>query len=268
MVSSQGRLSHSPDRRQYVRWWTRNGPSRFHQREFYVVPTASPPRGQLTIALSKIKALANPMPVGHVAGGYTGEAVQRARPTMVLDHRSGAGHRCLRIGVAVRRPIVVLWPVPPEPFLVEGSLGDVFERAEHVELRRLVRQLFGLRFEIHGTLPGWRDRTILQTLCRRKGVPRPRTQIARFRECGNQWRYRRVDWRPRPESNRGARICSPLRSHSATRPRRSVTRGRLHRQGGGSRPLPPAGEWAMPFAVKIGTTGVVDQDSEPSVGLR
>jgi hypothetical protein len=25
-------------------------------------------------------------------------------------------------------------------------------------------------------------------------------------------------WRPRPESNRGARICSPLRSHSATRP--------------------------------------------------
>jgi hypothetical protein len=27
-------------------------------------------------------------------------------------------------------------------------------------------------------------------------------------------------WRPRPESNRGARICSPLRNHSATRPRR------------------------------------------------
>src|SRR6185436_11424167 len=27
-------------------------------------------------------------------------------------------------------------------------------------------------------------------------------------------------WRPRPESNRGARICSPLRSHSATRPTR------------------------------------------------
>lgn len=26
-------------------------------------------------------------------------------------------------------------------------------------------------------------------------------------------------WRPRPESNRGARICSPLRNHSATRPR-------------------------------------------------
>ena len=26
------------------------------------------------------------------------------------------------------------------------------------------------------------------------------------------------DWRPRPESNRGARICSPLRNHSATRP--------------------------------------------------
>jgi hypothetical protein len=26
------------------------------------------------------------------------------------------------------------------------------------------------------------------------------------------------EWRPRPESNRGARICSPLRNHSATRP--------------------------------------------------
>lgn len=26
------------------------------------------------------------------------------------------------------------------------------------------------------------------------------------------------NWRPRPESNRGTRICSPLRNHSATRP--------------------------------------------------
>ena len=26
-------------------------------------------------------------------------------------------------------------------------------------------------------------------------------------------------WRPRPESNRGARICSPLRNHSATWPK-------------------------------------------------
>ena len=31
-------------------------------------------------------------------------------------------------------------------------------------------------------------------------------------------------WRPRPESNRGARICSPLRDHSATRPRDICTR--------------------------------------------
>ena len=27
------------------------------------------------------------------------------------------------------------------------------------------------------------------------------------------------DWRPRPELNRGTRICSPLRHHSATWPR-------------------------------------------------
>lgn len=32
-----------------------------------------------------------------------------------------------------------------------------------------------------------------------------------------KWVFMR--WRPRPESNRGARICSPLRNHSATRPR-------------------------------------------------
>ena len=36
------------------------------------------------------------------------------------------------------------------------------------------------------------------------------------------------EWRPRPESNRGARICSPLRSHSATRP----CRGRSPRRSG------------------------------------
>jgi hypothetical protein len=34
------------------------------------------------------------------------------------------------------------------------------------------------------------------------------TMDTAFRNC----------WRPRPESNRGARICSPLRNHSATRP--------------------------------------------------
>lgn len=34
---------------------------------------------------------------------------------------------------------------------------------------------------------------------------------------GNHWCEREI-WRPRPESNRGTRICSPLRNHSATRP--------------------------------------------------
>src|SRR4249919_3346565 len=33
-------------------------------------------------------------------------------------------------------------------------------------------------------------------------------------------------WRPRPESNRGARICSPLRNHSATWPIRPAPLGR------------------------------------------
>ena len=35
------------------------------------------------------------------------------------------------------------------------------------------------------------------------------------------------NWRPRPESNRGARICSPLRNHSATRPHVPVAPGSL-----------------------------------------
>ena len=46
-------------------------------------------------------------------------------------------------------------------------------------------------------------------------------------------------WRPRPESNRGARICSPLRSHSATRPCQS---GRPPRRGAiASFAAPPQG---------------------------
>src|SRR5688572_8089881 len=33
-----------------------------------------------------------------------------------------------------------------------------------------------------------------------------------------RWKAYLSCWRPRPESNRGTRICSPLRNHSATRP--------------------------------------------------
>ena len=36
-------------------------------------------------------------------------------------------------------------------------------------------------------------------------------------------------WRPRPESNRDARICSPLRNHSATRPSGCGCRGKVSR---------------------------------------
>ncbi len=32
----------------------------------------------------------------------------------------------------------------------------------------------------------------------------------------------KIDWRPRPESNRDTRICSPLRNHSATRPHQQI----------------------------------------------
>ncbi len=31
-----------------------------------------------------------------------------------------------------------------------------------------------------------------------------------------------MEWRPRPESNRGAWICNPLRNHSATRPHAGI----------------------------------------------
>ncbi len=54
-----------------------------------------------------------------------------------------------------------------------------------------------------------------------------RRRIRRFADLGTTWSSppkglsdtRETVWRPRPESNRGARICSPLRNHSATRPR-------------------------------------------------
>jgi hypothetical protein len=42
-------------------------------------------------------------------------------------------------------------------------------------------------------------------------------------------RVKSLCWRPRPESNRGARICSPLRSHSATRP--AMKPGSIARRG-------------------------------------
>ena len=44
-------------------------------------------------------------------------------------------------------------------------------------------------------------------------------------------------WRPRPESNRGARICSPLRNHSATRPSRfpRITRVLLTERSSGGK---------------------------------
>ena len=46
-------------------------------------------------------------------------------------------------------------------------------------------------------------------------------------------------WRPRPESNRGARICSPLRNHSATRPHPRKQRG--------FRRSPKAGQASFPL---------------------
>ena len=45
----------------------------------------------------------------------------------------------------------------------------------------------------------------------------------------NSWTFRlrrRKSWRPRPELNRGTRICRPLRNHSATWPRASRYKGR------------------------------------------
>ncbi len=62
----------------------------------------------------------------------------------------------------------------------------------------------------------------------------------------------RCDWRPRPESNRGARICSPLRHHSATWPlRRDPYHGRIRRGNGDARPAWPV--WATPLNSGPGT---------------
>ncbi len=60
------------------------------------------------------------------------------------------------------------------------------------------------------------------------------------------------DWRPRPESNRGARICSPLRHHSATWPlRREPYHGRIRRGNGDAHPAWPVR--AAPFKSGPGT---------------
>ncbi len=42
--------------------------------------------------------------------------------------------------------------------------------------------------------------------------------LARVRSNRSTGRHKCRAWRPRPESNRDGRICSPLRNHSATRP--------------------------------------------------
>ena len=46
-------------------------------------------------------------------------------------------------------------------------------------------------------------------------------------------------WRPGRESNSGARICNPLRNHSATRP--SLAGGNRREEGGSLSDAPPAG---------------------------
>ena len=53
-------------------------------------------------------------------------------------------------------------------------------------------------------------------------LPLRRLRCATLRHHGTACqckRRRREGWRPRPELNRGTRICSPLRHHSATWPR-------------------------------------------------
>jgi hypothetical protein len=86
----------------------------------------------------------------------------------------------------------------------------------------------------------------LSTAASRRATPReqicnclhrPRTSSNRSSSCNHHSQsFKEIadlvkrcngGWRPRPESNRDGRICSPLRSHSATRP--------LPRRTGGSR---------------------------------
>ena len=58
---------------------------------------------------------------------------------------------------------------------------------------------------------------------RRDQPPAPRRLVDQIRgHCHilSDWN----NWRPRPESNRGKRICSPVHHHSATRPLKEVAR--------------------------------------------
>ncbi len=57
-------------------------------------------------------------------------------------------------------------------------------------------------------------------------------------------------WRPRPESNRGARICSPLRNHSATRPSVKLLPNHLA--------LP----WSVPILIQTGLVKPLEANVE------
>jgi hypothetical protein len=77
-----------------------------------------------------------------------------------------------------------------------------------------------------GTDPEPSCRAVLETSLRRKRKRRaptlPQGRSSPFKSAAAD-RYGTGRWRPRPESNRGARICSPLRNHSATRPSRLLS---------------------------------------------
>ena len=108
--------------------------------------------------------------------------------------RIGLGILLVAFGLVGFLPVVGFWMIP---------LGLLVLSVDVPIVRRWRRQLAVWWHRDRKNGEGAAER-------QRRSSERPRWDEGRV-----MWIER---WRPRPESNRGARICSPLRHHSATWP--------------------------------------------------
>ena len=164
-------------------------------------------------------------------------------------------------GVVARQAILQAQEFPQQRLAVLGELGEVdaalraADRGDQRD-RQDVEQLVPLRIaaprvgdlskrvdQRHASSTGH----MAESRSAREGSPILQMRFPCL-GCG----AKNGGWRRRPESNRRARICNPLRNHSATSPRRRTpsSNAAAHRQGGKPRgraaALPRRGEMCDP----------------------
>jgi hypothetical protein len=119
--------------------------------------------------------------------------------------RSGSGRRCL----------VCRGTLPCESHWAWASFSVEFS----VSCRCLDSGCFRLDCWCSPSICRWSGAGAGLSWCAgNDGTARESSAKAPHQEARQKRMMRGNEWRPRPESNRGARICSPLRNHSATRP--------------------------------------------------